>query len=126
MGERIEGTIIHWNHDKGFGFIVDDAETRYFAHYYKFKPESDPRVGDKVSFEVINTDNGLRGVDIVITEQADEYDGEGEEEEKVEKEKEDNPYHRDRFKESYRSMASASGESWKDLLRDLKKDLPEK
>lgn len=60
---RYEGTIARWNADKGFGFVArDGAAASIFLHIHDFdRAQRDLlRAGLRVSFEVRESDKGLR------------------------------------------------------------------
>ena len=61
------GTVKWFNESKGFGFITEDNGNDVFAHFSAisgdgFKTLND---GDKVSFDVVNGDKGLKAQNIV-------------------------------------------------------------
>jgi cold shock CspA family protein len=52
----MQGSIVRWNDDRGFGFISSkDIKGDVFAHTSQFKKGyRRPKVGDAVSFQVVN------------------------------------------------------------------------
>ena len=47
----MNGTIKHYNRERGFGFISVSGETDRFFHVSELKDQEPPNVGDSVSFE---------------------------------------------------------------------------
>ena len=58
--ERVDGTVVVWNADRGFGFIEPKAGGRQvFAHIRAFPQGAQvPKVGEVVSYEVERTPEG--------------------------------------------------------------------
>jgi uncharacterized membrane protein YsdA (DUF1294 family)/cold shock CspA family protein len=58
--DRLEGTLVSWNPDRGFGFIQPAAGgQRVFAHVRAFpQGSSTPVVGSQLSYEVETTPDG--------------------------------------------------------------------
>ncbi len=61
------GTVKWFNESKGFGFITEDNGTDVFAHFSAIKGDGFKTLneGDRVSFEIVNGDKGLKAQDIV-------------------------------------------------------------
>src|SRR5262245_7584715 len=57
MSNREVGTVVHWNHSGGYGFIRPDmgGERDKFMHVSGLNGEEEPRIGDKFSY-AISTD----------------------------------------------------------------------
>ena len=55
---RIEGKIISWNDEKGFGFVKPNSErSQIFLHISAFpNRKRKPKIGDKVNY-IVSTDN---------------------------------------------------------------------
>jgi CspA family cold shock protein len=63
-----EGTVKWFNESKGFGFITqDDGGSDVFAHYSEIQGDGFKNLaeGDKVSFDVVEGDKGLKAANIV-------------------------------------------------------------
>ena len=62
------GTVKNFNNEKGFGFIKTEEGKDLFFHYSELQMEGFKSVnaGDKVEFEVIETEKGLRAVNIKV------------------------------------------------------------
>jgi CspA family cold shock protein len=63
-----EGTVKWFNESKGFGFITqDDSGSDVFAHYSEIQGDGFKNLaeGDKVSFDVVEGDKGLKAANIV-------------------------------------------------------------
>ena len=74
VGEDIlEGTVKIFKKSAGYGFILMDDGTDIFVHFNDIISEDKYKVlykGDKVTFEIIDTERGQRAVNVVITEKA--------------------------------------------------------
>jgi len=65
--ERLEGTVRWFNARKGYGFIDrDDGQGSVFVHYSDIETDGYKSLeeGDKVSFEVIESDKGPKAVKV--------------------------------------------------------------
>ncbi len=65
--ERLEGTVRWFNARKGYGFIDrDDGQGSVFVHYSDIESEGYKSLeeGEKVSFEVIESDKGPKAVKV--------------------------------------------------------------
>ena len=58
--DRVEGTLVTWNPDRGFGFITPtDGGRQIFAHIRAFpQGTTTPTIGELVSYEVERTPEG--------------------------------------------------------------------
>lgn len=80
---KLLGTVKWFNDDKGYGFIVrDDERSDVYVHYTGIQREGPGRStltkGDRVQFEVVNSPDGLRAVDVVVIDaDATMQDGNG-------------------------------------------------
>ena len=57
---RVDGTLLSWNSERGFGFIAPtDGGSNVFVHIKAFpKGASAPRIGDELSFELETAEDG--------------------------------------------------------------------
>ncbi|MGC8895037.1 MAG: cold shock domain-containing protein [candidate division WOR-3 bacterium] len=65
--KRIEGTVRWFNARKGYGFIDrDDGQGSVFVHYSDIESEGYKSLeeGEKVSFEVLESDKGPKAVKV--------------------------------------------------------------
>ena len=62
------GKVKNFNNEKGYGFIKTEEGKDLFFHYSELQMEGFKSVnaGDKVEFEVIETEKGLRAVNIKV------------------------------------------------------------
>ena len=71
------GKIKWFNADKGFGFIAQDGSSQdVFVHWTAVEEldnYEEMREGEPVSFEVENTDRGLRAVNVERLEKLETY-----------------------------------------------------
>ena len=71
------GKIKWFNADKGFGFIAQDSSNQdVFVHWTAvdgLDNYEEMREGEPVSFEVENTDRGLRAVNVKRVEKQEAY-----------------------------------------------------
>ena len=56
----VEGTVKFFNSMKHFGFIAGDDGKEYFVHQSGLKEGTSITEGDKVSFNVVEGDKGLK------------------------------------------------------------------
>jgi len=70
MGKNMEGIVKKWVNKKGYGFIGVDGEKDAFVHYSDVKMEGfvSLKIGQKVSFDLENTDKGLRAKNVELVE----------------------------------------------------------
>lgn len=61
------GTVKWFNESKGFGFITQDNGTDVFAHFSAIQSDGFKTLaeGEKVSFDVVEGDRGLKAENIV-------------------------------------------------------------
>ena len=66
----MNGTVKSFNKRKGYGFITNDEGKTAFFHYSELKMEGFKTVeaNATVEFEVIETEKGLRAVNITVVE----------------------------------------------------------
>lgn len=68
----MEGTVKWFNSRKGYGFIVGEDGQEVFVHHTALKEGSFLRDGDKVSFELAETDKGKQAKDVVLLKKGSE------------------------------------------------------
>jgi CspA family cold shock protein len=62
-----KGTVKRWLNGRGYGFIgVDDRETDVFVHNSDIEGRPSLRVGERVEFDIEETDRGPRAVNVVV------------------------------------------------------------
>ncbi len=61
-----QGTVKWFNESKGYGFITQEDGTDVFAHYSEIQGNGFKSLveGDKVTFDVVNGDKGLKATNI--------------------------------------------------------------
>lgn len=62
-----EGTVKHYNYDRGFGFIAAENGESYFFHISSVKVTStcwEPMAGQKVTFDIKPSKKGLQAVNV--------------------------------------------------------------
>ena len=66
----MEGTVIKWIDRKGYGFIGVDGQKDIFVHYSDIKKEGfiSLKVGQKVRFDIEETDKGPRAKNVELLE----------------------------------------------------------
>lgn len=67
--DRIEGVVKWFNASKGFGFIALSDETRdVFVHFSAIEGKGYRSLneGDKVEFEVFESEKGLQARDVIV------------------------------------------------------------
>ena len=66
----MNGTVKSFNKRKGYGFITNDEGKTAFFHYSELKMEGFKTIlpEKKVSYDLIETEKGLRAVNISIDE----------------------------------------------------------
>jgi len=70
MAERETGTVKWFNNTKGYGFIARDTGEDIFVHYTGIRGTGYRALqeGQKVEFEVTQTEKGLQAQDVVPIE----------------------------------------------------------
>lgn len=63
-----EGTVKFFNETKGFGFIEGEDGKEYFVHTTGLMEGVRITQGDKVSFEVVQGDRGLKAEKVIKIE----------------------------------------------------------
>ena len=62
-----KGTVKRWLNGRGYGFIgVDGRETDVFVHNSNVEGRLSLRVGERVEFDIEETDRGPRAVNVVV------------------------------------------------------------
>ena len=66
----MRGTVKNFNKEKGYGFIKTDEGKDLFFHYSELQMEGFKTAtpGQNVEFEVIETEKGLRAINIKVIE----------------------------------------------------------
>jgi len=67
IGGAMTGTVKWFNEKKGFGFILGEDGKDYFLHFSNIEKQGFKTVleGERVSFEVENSDRGPQATKIV-------------------------------------------------------------
>ena len=67
--ERIDGVVKWFNSERGYGFILRDSDENeeYFVHYSYIDMEGYKTLkpGQKVTFELIETEKGVQAQNVV-------------------------------------------------------------
>ena len=61
----VEGAVKFYNRMKHFGFISGDDGKDYFVHQSGLKADVQLNEGDRVSFDVVEGDRGLKAENVV-------------------------------------------------------------
>jgi len=65
--KQVEGIVKKWLDGRGFGFIeVDDSEDAVFVHHSELQGTYSLMSGQKVEFEVEDSDKGPRATDVKV------------------------------------------------------------
>lgn len=65
--KHLEGIVKKWLDDRGFGFIeVDDSEDDVFVHHSELQGTYSLMGGQKVEFEVEDSDKGPRATNVKV------------------------------------------------------------
>lgn len=65
--KQLEGIVKKWLDGRGFGFIeVDDSEDDVFVHHSELQGTYSLISGQKVEFEVEDSDKGPRATDVKV------------------------------------------------------------
>lgn len=59
----MNGVVKSYSNKHGYGFIVGDRDEIFFAHKFYFRYK-DPKPGDKVTFDPVEHDKGMRAKNI--------------------------------------------------------------
>jgi cold shock CspA family protein len=61
-----EGNVVYYNSERGFGFININGPNDVFFHIrdYRKKFEKEPQLNELLSFDIIDSENGLRAINI--------------------------------------------------------------
>lgn len=68
----MEGTVKFFNRKKGFGFINGEDGKDYFVHFTGLAQGTFLRDNDKVSFEPVEGDKGLKAEKVTLLQKASE------------------------------------------------------
>ncbi len=72
----MEGTVKFFNRKKGFGFIHGEDEKDYFVHFTALPKGVFLRDGDRVSFDAVEGDRGLKAQNVQLLQKGSEIRGE--------------------------------------------------
>ena len=72
----MEGIVKFFNRNKGFGFIHGDDEKDYFVHFTALPRNVFLRDNDRVSFEAVEGDRGLKADKVQLLQKGSERSGE--------------------------------------------------
>ncbi|MBS3115971.1 cold-shock protein [Candidatus Woesearchaeota archaeon] len=72
MSNRIEGTVKFFNRKKGFGFISGSNGQDYFVHFTAVPRGVFLRDNDRVSFEAVEGDRGLKAENVQLLQKGSE------------------------------------------------------
>ncbi len=62
----MEGTIKWFNGQKGFGFINGEDGKDYFVHFSAIPQDVRLNEGDKVTFDVVETEKGVQAQNVQL------------------------------------------------------------
>lgn len=62
----VQGKVKWYNKEKGYGFIQGDDGQEYFMHHTQLPRDAKLQPGDKMSFDVTETDRGLQAQNIEL------------------------------------------------------------
>lgn len=77
MSERINGVVKWFSNERGFGFVLaeeddgkEEGSGEYFAHFSSIIMEGYKtlKAGQKVSFELLETEKGVQATNIMVEE----------------------------------------------------------
>ena len=71
----MEGTVKFFNRKKGFGFISGDDGKDYFVHFTALPKGVFLRDNDKVSFDGVEGDRGLKAENVQLLQKGSEREG---------------------------------------------------
>ncbi len=72
MSQRTEGTVKFFNRKKGFGFISGGDGQDYFVHFTAVPRGVFLRDNDKVSFDAVEGDRGLKAENVQLLQKGSE------------------------------------------------------
>lgn len=58
----MDGTVKVWKSDKGYGFVAADDGPDVFLHITALDGQGEPNIGQRVSFDVLDTEKGKRAL----------------------------------------------------------------
>ena len=90
-GIQMEGTVKFFNKLKGFGFIKGDDERDYFVHVSFIGGGKYLQENDRVSFEGVEDEKGLKAKDVEIIGKAEPVEGAPVEEQQTEEQPVEEP-----------------------------------
>lgn len=61
-----EGTVKFFDPNRHFGFITGDEGKEYFVHANAVKEEKDIKEGDRVTFDILEGDRGLKAENVKL------------------------------------------------------------
>lgn len=66
----MNGTVKWFNAEKGYGFITSDEGKDIFVHYSAIQADGFRSLeeGQKVSFEIVESDRGQQAANVVVTD----------------------------------------------------------
>ncbi len=76
--KKMEGTVKFFNQKKGFGFINGDDGKDYFVHFSGLTEGTFLRDNDRVSFEPVEGDRGLKAEKVVLLQKGSEQNRDSE------------------------------------------------
>ena len=71
----MEGTVKFFNRKKGFGFINGDDGKDYFVHFSGLSEGTFLRDNDKVSFEAVEGERGLKAEKVKLLQKGSASEG---------------------------------------------------
>lgn len=74
MGERVNGVVKWFSNERGYGFVLKDGvgdNGEYFVHFSSIIMEGYKtlKAGQKVTFELKDTDKGTQAVNVMLAEE---------------------------------------------------------
>lgn len=71
----MNGIVKFFNRKKGFGFITGEDQKDYFVHFTAVQKGVFLRDNDKVSFDAVEGDRGMKAENVQLVEKASESAG---------------------------------------------------
>jgi len=72
MSDRIKGVVKWFSNERGYGFVLEDGDEsgEYFVHFSSIVMDGYKtlKAGQKVGFELKDTDKGTQAVNVVLDE----------------------------------------------------------